>query len=137
MQMIMILWLIMKKALENGKHILVEKSITLNSSELCEMISLANERGLILAEAMTIWHMPIYKELWKIIENGELGKVQMIQLNFGSYKEYNMKNRFFNMDLAGGALLDIGVYALSIARSFMESKPDQVLSQVKFALEYC
>lgn len=52
-----------------------------------------------------------------------LGKVQMIQLNFGSYKEYNMKNRFFNMDLAGGALLDIGVYALSIARSFMESKP--------------
>ena len=62
-----------------------------------------------------------------------LGKVQMIQLNFGSYKEYNMKNRFFNMDLAGGALLDIGVYALSIARSFMESKPDQVLSQVKFA----
>ena len=57
----------------------------------------------------------------------------MIQLNFGSYKEYNMKNRFFNMDLAGGALLDIGVYALSIARSFMESKPDQVLSQVKFA----
>lgn len=62
-----------------------------------------------------------------------LGKVQMIQLNFGSYKEYNMDNRFFNMNLAGGALLDIGVYALSIARSFMESKPDQVLSQVKFA----
>ena len=100
----------MKKALENGKHILVEKSITLNSSELCEMISLANERGLILAEAMTIWHMPIYKELWKIIENGELGKVQMITVNFGSFKDYDMKNRFFNRKLAGGAMLDIGVY---------------------------
>ena len=106
---------------------------------------------------MTIWHMPLYKKLWELIDAGKqvhtlqmlmrstkksqtgwlmvpaLGKVQMIQLNFGSYKEYNMKNRFFNMDLAGGALLDIGVYALSIARSFMESKPDQVLSQVKFA----
>ena len=110
----------MKKALENGKHILVEKSITLNSSELCEMISLANERGLILAEAMTIWHMPIYKELWKIIENGELGKVQMITVNFGSFKDYDMKNRFFNRKLAGGAMLDIGVYALSFVRSFME-----------------
>ena len=44
-----------------------------------------------------------------------------------------MKNRFFNMNLAGGALLDIGVYALSIARSFMSSQPDQVLSQVKYA----
>lgn len=102
--------------------------------------------------------MPLYKKLWEFIDAGKtgefssylkeeyaeiadwlkegipaLGKVQMIQLNFGSYKEYNMDNRFFNMNLAGGALLDIGVYALSIARSFMESKPDQVLSQVKFA----
>lgn len=123
----------MKKALENGKHILVEKSITLNSSELCEMISLANERGLILAEAMTIWHMPIYKELWKIIENGELGKVQMITVNFGSFKDYDMKNRFFNRKLAGGAMLDIGVYALSIVRSFMEEKPENLMSQWKSA----
>ncbi len=113
----------MKKALENGKHILVEKSITLNSSELCEMISLANEKGLILAEAMTIWHMPIYKELWKIIENGELGKVQMITVNFGSFKDYDMKNRFFNRKLAGGAMLDIGVYALSIVRPSWKKNP--------------
>jgi len=51
----------MKKALEHGKHILVEKSITLNSRELDEMIALAAEKKLVLAEAMTIWHMPIYK----------------------------------------------------------------------------
>ena len=86
----------MKKALENGKHILVEKSITLSSSELREMTELANAKGLVIAEAMTIWHMPLYKELWKIIENGELGKVQMITVNFGSFKEYDMNNRFFN-----------------------------------------
>ena len=53
----------MKKALEHGKHILVEKSITLNSRELDEMIALAAEKKLVLAEAMTIWHMPIYKKL--------------------------------------------------------------------------
>lgn len=121
----------MKKALEHGKHLFVEKSITLNSRELDEMIALADEKHLILAEAMTIWHMPLYKELWQIVKSGELGKVQLITMNFGSFKEYDMKNRFFNMDLAGGAMLDIGVYALSIVRSFMEVKPDEIVSQWK------
>ena len=121
----------MKKALEHGKHILVEKSITLNSRELDEMIALAAEKKLILAEAMTIWHMPIYKKLWEIIQSGQLGKVQMITMNFGSFKEYDMSNRFFNMNLAGGAMLDIGVYALSIVRSFMEEKPEDIVSQWK------
>lgn len=119
----------MDAALRHGKHILVEKSITLNSRELDEMAALAEERHLILAEAMTIWHMPLYKELWGIVGRGELGKVQMITVNFGSFKEYNMENRFFNMKLAGGALLDIGVYALSLVRSFMEVTPEMVCSQ--------
>ena len=52
-------------------------------------------------------------------------------MNFGSFKEYDMNNRFFNKNLAGGAMLDIGVYALSFIRWFMDSKPDQLLSQVK------
>lgn len=121
----------MKAALDHGKHILVEKSITLNSRELDEIISLADEKQLIVAEAMTSWHMPLYKKLWEIIKNGELGKVQMITINFGSFKEYNMENRFFNMNLAGGAMLDIGVYALSIVRSFMDKKPEEVVSQRK------
>lgn len=121
----------MKKALEHGKHILIEKSITLNSRELDEMITLAAEKKLILAEAMTIWHMPIYKKLWEIIQSGQLGKVQIITMNFGSFKEYDMSNRFFNMNLAGGAMLDIGVYALSIVRSFMEEKPEDIVSQWK------
>lgn len=119
----------MKKALENGKHLLVEKSITLNSGELEEMAALAAGKNLVLAEAMTIWHMPLYKELWRIVGSGELGRVQMITVNFGSFKEYNMENRFFNRNLAGGAMLDIGVYALSIVRSFMEEQPDRVVSQ--------
>ena len=121
----------MKQALESGKNIFVEKSITLNSRELDEMIKLANEKKLILAEARTIWHMPLYKELWRIVQSGELGKVQIITMNFGSFKEYNMNNRFFNMNLAGGAMLDIGVYALSIVRSFMEETPTDILSQWK------
>ena len=105
----------MKKAIENGKHILVEKSITLNSDELNEAISLAKEKGVIIGEAMTIFHM------------------NLITMNFGSFKEYDMTNRFFNRNLAGGAMLDIGVYALSFIRWFMDSKPNNLVSQVKSA----
>ena len=121
----------MKEAIANGKHILVEKSITLNSDELDEAIALAKEKGVIIGEAMTIYHMPIYKELKKLLDSGSLGRVNLITMNFGSFKEYNMKNRFFNRNLAGGAMLDIGVYALSFIRWFFDSKPDQLLSQVK------
>lgn len=147
-----------KEALLNGKHVLCEKSVMLNSRELEEAMKIAEKQQVVFAEAMTVWHMPIYKKLWEFVRLGEsgtfnmdeierknpaydmiaegipaLGKVQLLQLNFGSYKEYNMKNRFFNMNLAGGALLDIGVYALSVMRSFMSSQPDQIASQVKYA----
>ena len=121
----------MRKAIENGKHILVEKSITLNSSELGEMLELAKQHGVVIGEAMTIYHMPIYSKLREILDSGKLGKVNLITMNFGSFKEYDMNNRFFNRNLAGGAMLDIGVYALSFIRWFMDSKPDQLLSQVK------
>lgn len=123
----------MKQALEGGKHLLVEKSITLNSGELAEAAAMAKERRLVLGEAMTIYHMPIYRKLKEILESGKLGKVNLITMNFGSFKEYDMNNRFFNRNLAGGAMLDIGVYALSFVRWFMESKPDRLLSQVKMA----
>ncbi|MBR1727959.1 MAG: Gfo/Idh/MocA family oxidoreductase [Selenomonadaceae bacterium] len=123
----------LRKALAAGKHVLCEKSITLNSNELAEAVELAKSKNLILAEAMTIYHMPIYKKLNEIIKSGALGELKLIQMNFGSYKEYNMKNRFFNRNLAGGAMLDIGVYSLSFVRWFMTSTPNEILSQVKFA----
>ena len=121
----------MKQAIRNGKHVLVEKSITLSSSELEEAIALAKEHGVVVGEAMTIYHMPLYKKLREILDSGKLGKVNLITMNFGSFKDYDMSNRFFNRKLAGGAMLDIGVYALSFIRYFMSSKPDQILSQMK------
>lgn len=123
----------LRKALAAGKHVLCEKSITLNSDELDEAISLAEKNHVVLAEAMTIFHMPIYKVLLEKVNSGDLGELRLIQMNFGSYKEYNMNNRFFNRNLAGGAMLDIGVYALSFVRMFMSSCPNDVLSQVKYA----
>ena len=74
--------------------------------------------------------MPVFKKVKEIVESGTLGPVKMIQVNFGSCKEYDVNNRFFSKDLAGGALLDIGVYAVSFARYFMSESPKQVLSTV-------
>lgn len=123
----------LEEALSHGKHVLCEKSITLNSAELERARRLAEENGVVLAEAMTIYHMPLYRELTRRVRAGELGRVNLIQLNFGSFKPYDMANRFFSRSLAGGALLDIGVYALSLARLFLDSSPDQVKSFVRKA----
>ena len=123
----------LEEALSHGKHVLCEKSITLNSAELERARKLAEENRAVLAEAMTIYHMPLYRELTRRVQAGELGRVNLIQLNFGSFKPYDITNRFFSRSLAGGALLDIGVYALSLARLFLDSSPDQVRSFVRKA----
>ncbi len=123
----------LEQALTHGKHVLCEKSITLNSEELDRAVKLAEENHVVLAEAMTIYHMPLYRVLRERVASGELGRVNLIQLNFGSFKDYDMNNRFFNRNLAGGAMLDIGVYALSLARLFLASSPDQVKSFVRKA----
>ena len=123
----------LEQALKNGKHVLCEKAITLNAEELDRARALAAENHVVLGEAMTIFHMPLYKKLEEIVRSGALGPLKMVEMNFGSYKEYNMTNRFFSRELAGGALLDIGVYALSFIRWFMSECPDQVLSQVRMA----
>ena len=78
-----------RQSLLHGKHVLAEKSITLNSSELNKLKALADEKGLVLAEAMTIWHMPLYKKLWQIVESGQIGRPQMITMNFGRIHQQN------------------------------------------------
>ncbi len=119
------------KSLENNKHVLCEKAITVNSTQLKEIIELARKKNLIVEEAMTIYHMPLYKLLKELVDDGKIGKVKIINVSFGSLKEYDVKNRFFSPDLAGGALLDIGTYALSFTRYFLSQQPDEVLTTVK------
>ncbi|WP_411682097.1 Gfo/Idh/MocA family protein [Clostridium thailandense] len=119
------------KSLENNKHVFCEKAITVNGRQLREIVNLAESKGLVVAEAMTIYHMPLYRKLREIANLGKIGKIKMIQVSFGSLKEYDVNNRFFNQDLAGGALLDIGTYALSFTRYFLSSRPNEILTTVK------
>ncbi|MGU8333793.1 Gfo/Idh/MocA family protein [Clostridium perfringens] len=121
------------KSLNNNKHVLCEKAITVNERELEEALKIAREKNLVLEEAMTLFHMPLYEKVIKKINKEDLGKVNMVQVSFGSFKEYDENNRFFNLDLAGGALLDIGTYALSFVRYFLSSMPEEILSTVKKA----
>lgn len=118
----------LRKALAAGKHVMCEKAITLNSDELDEALAIARENNVVLMDACTELHMPLYKELTRRAQAGEFGTINLIQENFGSYKEYDERNRFFNPNLAGGAMLDIGIYSLTLMRLFMESTPNEHLS---------
>ena len=118
-----------KKALENKKNVLAEKSVVLNSAQLKVCIDLAEKNNLFFAEAMTIHYMPLYLEIKDWIKSKNLGPLKMIQVNFGSFKEYDQRY-FFKKELAGGALFDIGIYAINFVRYFLSSKPTEIKSLV-------
>lgn len=118
---------IMKDALLHNKHVFSEKAIIINSDELEECVEIVKERHLAISDGVTLF-ICLYLKRKKVISSNYLGPVKMVQVNFGSFKEYDVNNRFFNPNLAGGALLDIGVYAVSFARYYMKTKPDIVLT---------
>ena len=121
------------KAAESRKHILCEKAITLNFSELALAKKLCDENGVILAEAQTIYHMPVYETVEKYIKDGTLGRLKLIDVNFGTRKEYDETNRFYSPNLAGGTMLDIGVYAFSFVRRFLSENAGEIKSTVSLA----
>ena len=120
-------------AARSKKHILCEKAITVNSAELEAAVRECEENGVLLAEAQTIYHMPVYDMVFEYINNGSLGALKLIDVNFGTRKEYDITNRFFSPGLAGGAMLDIGVYALSFVRRFLSENATEIKSAATLA----
>ncbi|WP_204123045.1 Gfo/Idh/MocA family protein [Lacticaseibacillus mingshuiensis] len=119
-----------KAALNAGKHVLAEKAITLNEAQLDELVLLAAQRRLILMEAQTIYHMPLYHALDEFKAAHQLGRPKMIQVAFGTHVPNEPEDRLLNPQLAGGAMLDIGIYALSFARRFMTESPTLLATQM-------
>ena len=109
-------------ALSAGKHVLCEKAIWGNKEEMDRAYALAGEKGVFLAEAMTIYHMPLFKVIKEKIKEGVLGKIKFVEAELGSLKEDDPENRFFNPALGGGAMLDIGTYGLSFVEFFLEGE---------------
>lgn len=116
-----------KDALLAGKHVFAEKSITVNARQLSELIAIAKQKHLILMEAQTIYHMPLYPALDEAVK--DLGALRSMQVSLG-INATDPADRLLNPDLAGGALLDIGIYALSFVRRFMSATPKLIATQM-------
>lgn len=110
-------------ALAAGKHVLCEKAFALNAPEAQEMIDAARTADRFLMEAMWSWFMPGWHELRRRIGDGAIGDVVSLDANF-SLLNTNPDGRHRRLDLGGGALLDLGIYPLSIARFLLGEPTD-------------
>lgn len=103
-----------KMCLEAGKHVLCEKSFTVNAAQAREILAMAEEKKLLLTEAIWTRYMPSRKMINDIIDSGAIGEVTSLTANLGY--ELSQIKRIWDPRLAGGALLDVGVYLVNFAR---------------------
>jgi predicted dehydrogenase len=106
-------------ALGAGKGVLVEKPFTMNLREAEQVVALARSKNLFLMEAMWTRFMPALAEVKRLIAAGEIGSVHQVVADFGFTATFGPEHRVFNPELGGGALLDLGIYPLSIAASLL------------------
>ncbi|KAJ5811533.1 hypothetical protein N7474_007834 [Penicillium riverlandense] len=104
-------------ALEAGKHVLCEKAFTVNAAQAKILCETARKKGLFLMEAVWTRYFPLSIEVRRLVQTGAIGEVLRVisDLSIGEEPEtaWNVDHRMVNKDLAGGALLDLGVYALT------------------------
>jgi predicted dehydrogenase len=109
--------------LEHGKHVLCEKSFTVNAARAAELIALARAKGLFIMEAFWTKFLPAYGLLAKELAAGAIGEVTHFRAQYGFAPTGARYVRKFDPALAGGTLLDIGVYALGVAAMVLGYRP--------------
>lgn len=119
-----------KKAIDFGKHIICEKPLTIDSEETMEVISYLKDKKIILMEAFMYKFHPKWIKAKELIKFGEIGKVTYIHTVF-SYNNNDAKNIRNIKKYGGGALMDIGCYAISSARYILGKEPKKVVSLIK------
>ncbi|MDC7120360.1 Gfo/Idh/MocA family oxidoreductase [Cellulomonas fimi] len=112
-------------AIRAGKHVLVEKSFTRNVGEAQEIFAAAREAGVFVMEAMWTRFLPHVAALHQVIDAGEIGEIVNLSADHGQAFAFDPASRLFAPELAGGALLDLGVYPVSFAHDFL-GVPDAV-----------
>lgn len=117
-----------KLCLEHGKHVLCEKSFTVNAAEAQELITLAGRNNLFIMEAFWTKFLPAYEEVTKIVTAGSIGSLTHFRAQYGFAPTGTRYIRKFDPKLAGGTLLDIGVYALGVAAMLLGYAPKSVAS---------
>jgi predicted dehydrogenase len=118
--------------LKNGKAVLCEKALALNSREAMEMFEAAKKQKVFFMEALWPPFQPMYIKTKEIIDSGVAGRILHLNARFGFQAPYNPHDRKFNLDLGGGSLLDIGIYAVIDALWFM-GVPDSITAVASFA----
>ncbi|MFC4013729.1 Gfo/Idh/MocA family protein [Nonomuraea purpurea] len=109
------------RALDVGKHALVEKPLTTRYADTAEVLALAGARGLTLMENLTFLRHGLHSTVANLVTAGEIGELRAVHGVFG-FPPLNPGDIRYRPDLGGGALLDVGVYPLSTARLFL--RPD-------------
>ncbi|MCX6400880.1 MAG: Gfo/Idh/MocA family oxidoreductase [Propionibacteriales bacterium] len=104
-----------RAAFEAGKHVLCEKPLTLRTSDAEEMVALAREHDRFLMEAMWMACHPVVRQLRAELGSGRFGAPRQLQAELGFRVDAPLTDRMFAPELGGGALLDMGIYPLTLA----------------------
>jgi predicted dehydrogenase len=118
--------------LKNGKSVICEKAFAMNSGEVGQMITEARKRKVFLMEALWPPFQPYYKKAHEILESGKLGKIHHLHGYFSFIPPYDPLDRKFNLSLGAGSLLDIGIYPVIDAITFL-GEPDEVKASASFS----
>jgi len=102
-------------SLNAGKATLIEKPFTINAREASELAQRSRELNVFLMEAMWTRFTPVISKLRELAKSGAIGEPRMLSADFGFRAGVNPEGRLFNPELGGGALLDVGVYTISLA----------------------
>jgi predicted dehydrogenase len=104
--------------LKSRKAVLCEKPFAVNAAQAREMIGSARAAGLFLMEAMWTRFLPPIRKAKQLVDDGTIGELRMIMADFGFRGEWDPARRTLNADLAGGGLLDVGIYPISLSSMF-------------------
>lgn len=112
--------------LKHNKAVLCEKPIAVNLQQTQTMISMAKEKNLFFMEAMWTYFLPAIIKAKKWISQGKIGEIKLLKSDFGFKTEVNPESRLYNPELAGGALLDVGIYPIAIANLLLSGQPSAI-----------
>lgn len=113
------------RAARAGKHVLCEKPIAMSAAEAAELAQVQRETGKLVAEAFMVRYHPQWELVTELIESGRIGRVRAVQTAF-SYTNRDLENIRNQKDVGGGALFDIGGYAINTARLIFGAEPKRV-----------
>ena len=120
-------------AIAAGKAVLCEKPITVNTEECIELTRQATEAGVYLMEAMWTYFLPAIQKARQWVKEGRIGHVLHIKADFGYPLPYNPQRREYNVENAGGCLLDMGIYPVALAWYFLQQDPDSMHTLARMA----